>query len=325
MKLPRRQFLHMATGVLAALPAFSRRAIALDYPKRPVHLFVGFFAGSLSDIMARLISEPLSQRLGQQVIVDDRPGAGSNIATELVVRAPPDGYTLLLVAAGVAAVNATLYDNLNFNFIRDIALVASISRTPGVMAVNSSFPAQTVPEFIAHAKANPGKINFASGGIGSLPHVAGELFKFMTGVNLVHVPYRGNYLPDLLAGQVQVAFATLPSAIEFIMEGRLRALAVTGATRSEVLPDVPTVGETVPGYEADGRNGIGAPRNTPVEIVNKLNSEINAALADPAMQARLVELGSEPLPTTSAEFGKFIAAETEKWGKVIKFAGIKAE
>jgi|SRR5579862_356970 len=324
MKLPRRSFLHLAASA-TALPVLPRAASALDYPTRPVHLFVGFFAGSLSDIMARLISEPLSQRLGQQVIVDDRPGAGSNIATELVVRAPPDGYTLLLVAAGVAAVNATLYDNLNFNFIRDIAPVASISRTPGVMAVNSSFPAKTVPEFIAYAEANPGKINFASGGIGSLPHVAGELFKFMTGVNLVHVPYRGNYLPDLLAGQVQVAFATLPSAIEFIRQGRLRALAVTGATRSEVLPDVPTVGETVRGYEADGRNGIGAPRSTPVEIVNKLNNEINAALADPAMQARLVALGSEPLPTTSDEFGKFIAAETEKWGKVIRFADIKAE
>ena len=324
MKLPRRKFLHLAAST-AALPAISRIALAETYPSRPVHLIVGFFAGSQSDILARLIAQSLSERLGQQVIVDDRPGAGSNIATELVVKAPPDGYTLLLVAAGVAAVNATLYDNLNFNFIRDIAPVATISRTPAVMVVKPSFPAKTVPEFIAYAKANPGKINFASGGIGSLPHVAGELFKFMTGVNLVHVPYRGNYVPDLLAGEVQLAFATLPSVIEFIKVGRLRPLAVTGAMRTEVLSDIPTVGEFVPGYEADGQNGIGAPMNTPVEIINKLNNEVNAALSDPAVEVRLTEIGSEPMPTTPAAFGKFIADETAKWGKVIRAAGIKAE
>jgi tripartite-type tricarboxylate transporter receptor subunit TctC len=323
MKLPRRTFLRFAAGA-AVLPALSRITLALDYPTRPVRLVVGFFAGGLSDIMARLIAQPLSERLGQQVIVDDRPGAGSNIATEFVTKAPPDGYTLLLVPAS-ATINATLYDNLNFNFSRDIVPVASISRTPGVMVVNLSLPVRTVPEFIAYAKANPGKINFASAGTGSLPHVAGELFKLMTGLNLVQVPYRSNYFPDLIAGQVQVSFATVPSAIEFVRAGKLRALAVTGAARSEALPSLPTVGEFIPGYEADAWNGVGAPANTPAEIIEKLNKEINAALAESIMQARLAELGSEPLSMMPSEFGRFIAAEIEKWAKVIKAAGIKAE
>jgi tripartite-type tricarboxylate transporter receptor subunit TctC len=310
MKLPRRTFLSFAVSV-AVLPALSRITLALDYPTRPVRLVVGFFAGGLSDIMARLIAQPLSERLGQQVIVDDRPGAGSNIATELVTKASPDGYTLLLVPAS-ATINASLYDNLNFNFSRDIVPVASISRTPGVMVVNLSLPVRTVPEFIAYAKANPGTINFASAGTGSLPHVAGELFKLMTGLNLVRVSYRSNYFPDLIAGQVQVSFATVPSAIEFVRAGKLRALAVTGAARSEALPGVPTVSEFIPGYEADAWNGVGAPANTPAEIIKKLNKEINAALAEPAMQVRLAELGSEPLSMMPSEFGKFIAAEIEK-------------
>ena len=323
MKLHRRTFLRFAASA-PALPALSRITLALDYPTRPVRLVVGFFAGGLSDIMARLIAQPLSDRLGQQVIVDDRPGAGSNIATELVTKAPPDGYTLLLVPAS-ATINATLYDNLNFNFSREIAPVASISRTPGVMVVNLSLPVRTVPEFIAYAKANPGKINFASAGTGSLPHIAGELFKLMTGLNLVQVQYRSNYFPDLIAGQVHVSFATVPSAIEFVRAGKLRALAVTGAARSEALPDVPTVSEFIPGYEADAWNGVGAPANTPSDIIEKLNKEINAALAEPALQLRLAELGSKPLSMTPSEFGKFVAVEIEKWAKVIKAAGIKAE
>ena len=324
MKLPRRKFLHLAASC-TALPSLPRVAAALDYPTRPVHLIVGFFAGSLSDVMARLIAPSLSERLGQQVFVDDRPGAASNIATEFVARAAPDGYTLLLVPAEVAAINAMLYDNLNFNFARDIAPVGCIAHTQSVMVVNLSFPAKTVPEFIAYAKANPGKINYGSGGIGSLPHVAGELFNFMTSVELTHVPYRGNYLPDLLAGQVQAAFATLPSAIEFIRAGRLRALAVTGATRSPALPDLPTVGETVPGYEVDGHNGVGAPSHTPGEVIDKLNREINTALADPAVRARLSELGSEALTMTPAEFGKLVAEQTDKWAKVIRFVSIKPQ
>jgi tripartite-type tricarboxylate transporter receptor subunit TctC len=324
MQCARRQFLHFAAGA-AALPALPRGAAALDYPARPVRLIVGFFAGSLSDILGRLIAQSLSERLGQQVLVEDRPGAGSNTGTEFVARAAPDGYTLLLVPAQVAAVNATLYDNLNFNFLRNIAPVACIARTTGVVVANLSFPPKTVSEFIAYANANPGKINFASGGIGSLPHVSGELFRFMTGVNLTHVPYRGNYLPDLLAGQVQVAFATLPSAIEFIRAGRLRPLAVTGAARSPALPDVPTVSETVPGYRVDAHNGLGAPAHVPGEIVSRLNSEVGAALADPAVRARLAEIGSEPLPMTPREFGQLLADETDKWGKVVKFANIKLE
>jgi tripartite-type tricarboxylate transporter receptor subunit TctC len=290
----------------------------------PIHLVVGFFAGGLSDILARLIAQALSERLGQQVVVDDRPGAGSNLATEIVARAPGDGYTLLLVPF-TATINATLYDNLNFNFVRDIAPVATISSTPGVMVVNLSLPARTLPEFIAYAKANPGKINFASAGTGSLPHVAGELFKFMTGLDLVRVPYTSSYFPDLLAGQVQVSFATVPSAIEFVRAGKLRPLAVTGRTRSRILPDLPTVGEFVPGYEADAWNGVGAPTSTPPEIIDNLNKEIDAVLADPAMQAHLTKIGSEPLSMTPAEFGKFIANETGKWANVIRAAGIKPE
>jgi len=323
MKLPRRKFLHLAAGT-AASPVLPRSASALDYPTRPIHLVVGFFAGGLSDILARLIAQALSERLGQQVVVDDRPGAGSNLATEIVARAPGDGYTLLLVPF-TATINATLYDNLNFNFVRDIAPVATISSTPGVMVVNLSLPARTLPEFIAYAKANPGKINFASAGTGSLPHVAGELFKFMTGLDLVRVPYTSSYFPDLLAGQVQVSFATVPSAIEFVRAGKLRPLAVTGRTRSRILPDLPTVGEFVPGYEADAWNGVGAPTSTPPEIIDKLNKEIDAVLADPAMQAHLTKIGSEPLSMTPAEFGKFIANETGKWANVIRAAGIKPE
>ena len=323
MKFPRRKFLHLAAGA-AALPGLSRAASALDYPTRPVRLVVGFFAGGLSDILARLIAQSLSERLGQQVVVDDRPGAGSNLATEIVARAPGDGYTLLMVPF-TSTVNATLYHDLNFNFARDIAPIATISRTAGVMVVNLSLPTTTVPEFIAYARANPGKINFASAGTGSLPHVAAELFKFMTGLNLVRVPYTNNYFADLLAGQVQVSFATLPSAIEFVRAGQLRALAVTGPVRSQILPDVPTVAEFVPGYEADAWNGIGAPASTPAEIIDKLSKEVNAAVADPAMQAQLTKLGSEPLSMQPAEFGKFILNETEKWAKVIHAAGLKPE
>jgi len=325
MKLPRRNFLHLAAGA-AALSAVSRIARAQTYPTRPVRVIVGFSPGGATDIMARLVGQWLSERLGQQFVIDNRPGAGGNIAAEAVVRAPADGYTLL--QCGVPnAINATLYDRLNFNFIRDIAPVAGIIRGTYVMVVNPSVPAKAVPEFIAYAKANPGRISYGSAGIGSPNHVAGELFKIMAGVNLMHVPYRGiaPALNDLLGGQVQVAFASMPSSIEFIRAGKLRALAVTTATRSEVLPDVPTVGEFVPGYEASAWYGLGAPKATPAEIVDKLNKEINAALADPKMKARLADLGGTPLLGSPADFGKLIAEETEKWGKVVKFAGIKAE
>jgi tripartite-type tricarboxylate transporter receptor subunit TctC len=324
MKLPhRRHILHLTAGA-AALPAVSRVAWAQTYPTRPVRLIVGVAASGGTDIVARLISQWLSERLGQQFIVENRPGAGSNIATEVVVRAPPDGYTLLTVGAP-AAINATLYyDKLNFNFIRDIAPVAGIMRGPLVMLVNPSFPAKTVPEFIAYAKANPGKINMASGGNGTTPHVTGELFKMMTGVDMVHVPYRGAgpAITDLLGGQVQVLF---DNPIEHIRAGRLRALAVTTTTRSEALPDIPTLGEFVPGYDASGWFGIGAPKDTPVQIIDRLNREINACLADPRMKARLTDLGGIVLSGSPADFGKHIAEETEKWAKVIKFAGIKPE
>jgi len=323
VKLPRRHFLHLAAGT-AALPAVSRIARAQTYPTRPVHLIVGFPAGSGGDTLARLMGQWLSERLGQQVIVDNRPGAGSNIGTELVVRAPPDGYTLLMVVL-TSAMSAMLYDNLNFNFIRDIAPVASFGRSPFVMVVNPSFPAKTVAEFIAYAKANPGKINMASSGNGSSAHVFGELFKAMAGVDLVHVPYRGSFFPDLLGGQVQVAFNPIPAVIGYIRAGELRALAVTSATRSEALPDILTVGDFVPGYEASGWEGVGAPRNTPAEIIDKLNKEMNAVLADPKTKARLADLGDLSTPMTPDEFRKFIADETEKWGKVIRAANIKAE
>jgi tripartite-type tricarboxylate transporter receptor subunit TctC len=323
MKLPRRQFLHLAAGA-AALAGVSRIAYALDYPSRPVRFVVGFPAGSATDIVARLIAQALSDQLGQQFIVDDRPGAGSNLAAEVVVRADPDGYTLLQVASP-NAINATLYDNLSFNFIRDIAPVAGIMRYPYILVVNPSFPAKTVPEFIAYAKAHPGKINMASAGNGTAPHVFGALFMIMTGVNMLHVPYRGNYFSDLLGGQVQVVFSPLPSTIGYIRAGTLRPLAVTTATRSDALPDIPAVGEFVPGYEASSWQGVGAPRNTPAAIIDKLNREINAVIADPKMKARFADLGGTVLSSSPADFGKLIADETDKWAKVVKTAGIKPD
>ena len=325
MKLPRREFLYLAAGA-AALRAVTRIAGAQSYPTRPVHIIVGYAPGGATDIMARLVGQWLSERLGQQFVIENRPGAGSNIAAEAVVRAPADGYTLLLV--GVSnAINATLYDRLNFNFIRDIAPVAGIIRDTYVMVVNPSFPAKTVPEFVAYAKADPGRINFGSAGIGSPNHVTGELFKIMAGVDLMHVPYRGIALAlsDLLGGQVQVAFASMPSSIEYISAGRLRALAVTTVSRAEALQDIPTVGEFVPGYEASAWFGIGAPKATPAEIIEKLNKEVNAALADPRMKARIVDLGGDVLALSPADFGKLIADETEKWGKVIRALNIKAD
>jgi tripartite-type tricarboxylate transporter receptor subunit TctC len=325
MKLPRRQFLHLAAGA-AALPAVSRVAWAQTYPTRPVRLVVPFAAGGPSDIAARLIGQSLTERLGQQIIVENRPGAGSNIGTEVVVRAPADGYTLLMVGNS-SAVNATLYEKLNFNFIRDVAPVAGVMRIPMVVTVNPSIAAKTISEFIAFAKANPGSLSMASGGNGSASHITGELFKLMTGVNLQHVPYRGEApaLTDLLGGQVQVMFPTLPTALEHIRSNKLRALAATTAVRLEVLPDIPTVGDFVPGYEASAWVGIVTPRNTPAEVVDKLNSEINAGLADPKLRARFAEVGSTVFPGLPADFGKFIVEETEKWGKVVRFAGIKAD
>jgi tripartite-type tricarboxylate transporter receptor subunit TctC len=325
MKLPRRQFIRLATGAVA-LPTIPRLAGAQSYPSRPVRLIVGFPAGGSADIVARLIGQSLSERLGQPFIIENRPGAGSNIGTETVVRAPPDGYTLLMVSAANVT-NATLYDNLNFNFIRDIAPVAFMDRVANVLEVNPSVPAKTVPEFIAYAKANPGKINMASGGTGSSQHVAGELFKMMAGVDLVHVPYRGvaPALTDLLAGQVQVLFDTVPASLPHIRAGKLRALAVTTAARSEALPDVPTVGDFVPGYEASSIHGIGAPRITPADIIDRLNKEVNAALADPKFKAQIADLGGIVAVGSPADFGKIIAEETEKWAKVVKFSGAKAE
>jgi tripartite-type tricarboxylate transporter receptor subunit TctC len=317
--------LHLAAGA-AALPAVSRVARAQAYPTRPVRIVVGLAPGGTNDIVARLMGQWLSERLGQPFVIDNRPGAASNIATEAVARAAADGYTLLLSSVN-NAISATLYERLNFNFIRDITAVAGILRTPNVMVVNPSVPAKSVPEFIAYAKANPGKLNMASPGNGTSLHVVGELFKMMTGVNMVHVPYRGGgpALTDLLGGQVQVYFTGTVSSIEYIKTGRLRALAVTTATRSEALPDVPTVSEFVPGYEASGWFGVGAPKSTPTEIIDKLNNEVNAALADPKMKARLADVGGTALSGSPADFGKLIADETEKWAKVIKFAGIKPE
>jgi len=325
MKLSRRYLLHLAVGA-AALPAAARGGWAQTYPSRPVRLIVGLAPGSSLDILARLMGQWLTERLGQPFVIENRPGAGTNIATEAVVKAAPDGYTLLMVSPG-NAINATLYDKLNFNFIRDIAPVASIMRTPNVMLVNSSVPAKSVPEFVAYAKAHPGQLSMASGGNGTASHMAGELFKMMTGVNMVHVPYRGGgpALTDLLGGQVQLMFPGTTASIEYIRAGTLRALAVTTATRSEVLPDVPTVGDFVPGYESSLMDGVGVPKNTPPEIIDRLNKEINAALADPNIKARLAGFGGMVLLGSPADFGKLIAGETEKWGKVIRAANIKAE
>jgi tripartite-type tricarboxylate transporter receptor subunit TctC len=325
MKLLRREFLGLAAGA-AGLPLATRFASAQAYPSRPVRLLVGFGAGGAPDILARLMAQWLSDRLGQPFVVENRVGGSSSIATEGVVGAAPDGYTLLL-ASLANAVNATLYDKLNYNFIRDIAPVSGISRDPNVMVVVPSFPAKTVPEFIAYAKANPGKINMASPGVGTSPHMAGELFKVMTGVDMAHVAYRGSppALTDLLGGQVQVYFAPIAAAIGYVRDGRLRALAVTTAARTEALPDVPTVAEFVPGYDSSGFYGIGAPKGTSADIVEKLNKEINAGLADAALKKRFADLGSVPFPCSPADFGKLVADETEKWGKVIRAANIKPD
>jgi tripartite-type tricarboxylate transporter receptor subunit TctC len=326
MKLARRSFLHLA-ATAAALPAVSRFASAQTYPSRPVRLVVGFAAGAAPDITARLIAQSLSNRFGQQFFIDNRPGAGTNIATEVVVRAPPDGYTLLWVTAP-NAINATLYDKLSFNFIRDVAPVAPVVRIPNVIAVHPLVPAKTVPEFIAYAKANPGKINMACSTIGGSDHVSGELFKMMAGVDLVLVPYRGGgaaLFADLFSGQVQVNFPALASAIGYIRADKLRALAVTTTTRADAMPDIPTVTEFLPGYEASSWHGVGLPKAAPAEIIDKLNNQINATLADPVVKARLAELGGTALGGSPADFGRFIADETEKWGKVVRFASIKPE
>jgi tripartite-type tricarboxylate transporter receptor subunit TctC len=317
--------LHLAAGA-AALAGVSHIARAQAYPSRPVRIMVGFAAGSANDILARLMAQWLSERLGQQFIVETRPGASGNLAAEAVARARPDGYTLLL-SGSTDAINATLYDNLNFNFIRDIAPVAGIARAPHLMVVHPSFPANTVGEFIAYAKANPGKITMASAGVGSTSHMSGELFKMMAGIDLLHVPYRGQVpaLTDLLGGQVQVDFATMPPSIGYVRSGTLRALAVTSPTRSEALPNVPTVGTVLPGYDASTANGLGVPRNTPAEIVHILNKEINAALADAKVRAHLADLGGTVLPGSPADFGKLLTEEVDKWSKVVKASGAKPE
>ena len=325
MKLARRNFLRLAAGAVA-LSSVTRIARAQTYPSRPVRVIVPFAPAGDTDLVARLMGQWLSERLGQQFLIENRPGAGTNIGTEAVVRAPADGYTLLL-ASPPAAINAALYEKLNFNFIRDIAPVASVIRAPFVMEVNPPVPAKTAAEFIAYAKSNPGKISMASAGVGSGPHVAGELFKMMAGLNIIHVPYRGQgpALTDLIGGQVQLYFAGIPSSIQYIRAGTLRALALTTQARSEVLPDIPTLSDVLPGYEASFWAGFCAPKNTAAEIVNKLNNEINAGLADPKIKARLADLAATPLPGSPADFGRLIADESEKWGKVVKFAGIKPE
>ncbi len=325
MAFPRRRFLQLA-ACTAALPGLSRMAQAQAYPARPIHLIVGFAAGGAPDILARIVGEWLSDRLGEPVVVENRTGAGSNIATEAVARAAPDGYTLLL-ASLANAVNATLYETLSYNFQRDLAPVAGISRDPNVMVVNPSFPAKTVPEFISIAKGRSARMNMASPGVGTSPHMAGELFMFMTGIDMAHVPYRGSpaALTDLLGNQVQVYFAPISASIEYVRAGQLRALAVTTAVRAEALPDVPTVSDFVPGYEASAFYGIAAPKSTPATIINRLNGEINAGLTDPKLKARLAGLGSSPFVGSPSDFGKLIADETEKWGKIVKFAGIKPE
>jgi len=324
MPLPRRRFLHLAAGAVA-LPITSRGARGEAFPARPVRVIVAFAPGGIGDLGARLIGQSLQERLQQPVVIENRPGAGGNTGTEAVVRAPPDGYTMIWAGAN-NAINASLYDNLSYSFVRDIAAVGSVMRGPFVMTIHPSFPARTVAEFIAYAKANPAKINMASPGAGTGPHVNGELFKMMTGVEMVHVPYRGDgpALIDLVAGQVQVMFGNLISAMEHIRAGRLRALAVTTAMPSPALPDVPTVAATVPGYEASAWFGLGAPRATPAEVIAKLNKEINASLADPKLSARLAELGGAPMPLSQQAFDAFIAAETEKWGKVVRMSGAKA-
>ena len=325
MKLPRRNFLHLAAGV-AALPAVSRITWVQAYPARPVRLLTGFAAAGGSDVVARLIGQWLSERFGQSFIIENRPGAGGNIGTESVVRAPPDGYTLLLVTFA-NVVNASLYKKLNFNFIRDISPVAGLMRVPDLMAIHPSVPARTVPEFVAYAKANAGKITMASAGNGSSGHLAGELLKMMVGISLVHAPYRGNgpALTDLLGGQVELMFPTSPSVVEYVKSGRLRGLAVTTASRSETLPDLPTVGGFVPGYEVSALYGIGAPKGTPAEFIATINKESNAALANPKMKARFVDLGGIVIPGSPADFGKVIVEDTEKWAKVIEAANIKME
>jgi tripartite-type tricarboxylate transporter receptor subunit TctC len=325
MALPRRLFLRLIAGAGAGvLPILARSAPALDYPQRPVHIIVGFPAGTSSDITARLVGERLSERLGQQFVVENRPGAGTNVATDSVVHASPDGYTLLWVTQ-TNAINATLYHTLNFNFIRDIEPVAGVLSVAAVMMVNPSVPAQTVPEFIAYAKAHPGTINMSSPGIGSINHVAGEMFNMMAGVKLVHIPYRTSQFPDLLSGQVQVTFNPLPSSLDFIRAGKLRGLAVTSTSRSDALPNVPALDEFLPGYEATAWFGIGAPKNTPSTVIEKLNKEINAALTDPQFKTRLINLGGAPMPMSTADFSNFIAAETDKWAKVVRSSGATAE
>jgi tripartite-type tricarboxylate transporter receptor subunit TctC len=325
MKLPRRRFLHLAAGAVA-LPAVARVARAQSYPSRPVRVIVAVAAGGGADIVTRLMSQWLSERLGQQFIVENRPGGGTNIGTEMVVHAPADGYTLLQVNL-VHAINATLYEKLNYNFVRDIAPVAGIVSVSNVVEIHPSVPAKTLPEFIAYAKANPGKINMGSAGNGSSSHMAGELFKMLAGVDLVHVPYRGQgpAMTDLLGGQLQVIFATTPGTTEYVRIGKLRALAVTTGVRAEALPDVPPVADFVPGYEASQWYGLGAPKNTPPDIIEQLNKAVNAGLADPKLKARLADFGGTVMPGSPADFGKLIAEETEKWAKVVKFAGIKAD
>jgi tripartite-type tricarboxylate transporter receptor subunit TctC len=323
MTVPRRQFLHLA-AVAATLPAMPGIARSQTYPTRPVHIIVGLPAGGGADIVARLLGQWLLMRFGQQFVIEDRPGAGSNIATEVVVRAPPDGYTLLL-AASSNAFSATLYPNLDFNFIRDIAPVAMICALPFVLLANPSLPVKSVPELIAYAKANPGKINYASRGSGTITHVVAEQFKMMAGVDLVHVPYRGDSMADLLGGRVQLSFFAIADSAQYIKDGRLRALAVTSARRLAELPDIPTIAEFLPGYEASGWLGIGAPKQTPPEIIEQLNHEFNAAVADPDIKARLASMSFEPMSMTLGQLGEFIAEDTEKWTKVIRFAGIKPE
>ncbi len=325
MHVPRRRFLHLAAGA-AVLPFMSRVVRAQTYPSRPVRLIVGFPAGGVGDVLARLIGQSLSERLGQPFVIENRAGAATNLATEAVVRSAPDGHTLLWVTAA-NAINASLYDKLSFNFIRDIVPVASIVRGPGVMEVNPAVPAKSIPEFIAYAKANPGKINLASSGIGTVSHVAGELFKIMAGIDMVHVPYRGAApaLTDLISGQVQAMILPIISSIEHIKAGRLRALGVTTTTRLDVMPDIPTVSEFLPGYDVSDWTGLGVPRNTPAEIVDRLAAETSAVLNDPRVKARLAELGSLLMPMSRSDFGKLIAEETDKWAKVVKTAGIKPE